>query len=32
MGWNAVDASGTPEQTLQRCRASVGIDPKAGAS
>ncbi len=32
MGWNAVDASGTPEQTLQRCRTSVGIDPKAGAS
>jgi predicted kinase len=32
MGWNAVDASGTPGQTLQRCRASVGIDPKAGAS
>jgi hypothetical protein len=32
MGWNAVDASGTPEQTLQRCRARVGIDPKAGAS
>ena len=30
--WNAVDASGTPGQTLQRCLASAGIDPKAGAS
>jgi hypothetical protein len=31
MDWNAVDASRTPEQTLQRCRSSAGIDPEAGA-
>jgi uncharacterized protein len=28
MDWKAIDASGTAEQTLQRCRACVGIDPK----
>ena len=32
MDWNTVDASGAPEQTLRRCLASAGIDPKAGAS
>jgi predicted kinase len=28
MDWNAVDASGTPEQTLQRCQTNVSVDPE----
>jgi uncharacterized protein len=26
--WTMVDAAGTPEQTLQRCQASVSVDPE----